>query len=56
MKYIHHTCIYTSHPITIEVGSKLFDSLAGFINEVRDKINYYKTDDREKFSDSDYKN
>lgn len=41
--------------LTIDVGSKLFDSLAGFLSEIRDNFYSYESSAREKFPDSDYK-
>jgi len=41
--------------LTIDVGSKLFDSLAGFLSEIRNEFYNYESVAREKFPDSDYK-
>jgi len=41
--------------LTIDVGSKLFDSLAGFLSEIRDEFYNYETAAREKYPDSDFK-
>jgi hypothetical protein len=41
--------------LIIDVGSKLFDSLAGILSEIRDEFYNHETTAREKFPDSDFK-
>jgi len=41
--------------LTIDVGSKLFDSLDDFLSDIRDEFDNYKIIVREKCSDSNYK-
>jgi len=45
----------TNKNVRIDFGSKLFDSLADFLSEIRDEFDNYETIAREKCPDSDYK-